>query len=100
MLSNWENKFRDHWPHHYRDVLDKVNSPLGLVVVSDTEAGILGCEKPVVTLEKSFRAPHIFKIKVQDPISNKFLSEKQYEEASLDQAIEDFITMIGSWKQK
>lgn len=100
MLAAWENKFRAHWPHHYRDVLDKINSPLGMVVVNDTINSSFGCERPIVRLERSFKLPTIYKIVVQDPITSKVLQETKYEENQLAKSIEDFVTIIGGWEEK
>ncbi|MDX1920570.1 MAG: hypothetical protein SFU25_07560 [Candidatus Caenarcaniphilales bacterium] len=100
MLANWENKFRAHWPHHYRDVLDKINSPLGMVVVNDTINDSFGCERPIVRLERSFKLPTIYKIIVQDPTTSKILLEKKYQDSQLAESIEEFVNIIGGWEDK
>ncbi len=100
MLSDWENKFREHWPHHYRDVLDKVQSPLGMVVVSDTVNSSYACERPMVTLERSFRKPTTYKIVIRNPLNNSVFEEKAYLEEQVESAVEDFVKIIGGWTEK
>jgi hypothetical protein len=100
MFAVWENKFRKHWPHHYRDVVDKVNSPLGLVVVNDTENNNYPCDRPIVRLERSFKLPTTYKIVVQDPLTSKVLEEKKYLENELEKAVINFVEIIGGWEDQ
>jgi hypothetical protein len=98
-MQDWENKFRKHWPHHYRDVLDKVTSPLGMVVVNDTQTDFYpGCSRPLVRLERSFKQPIVYTIIVQDPGDGKILDEKRFPEADLVNAIRFFVEIIGGWE--
>jgi hypothetical protein len=100
MLSDWENKYRQHWPHHYRDVLDKINSALGMVVVSDTENHNYSCDRPVVRLERSFKLPTTYKMVIQDPLTSRVLEEHKFNENQLEESIEAFVETIGGWGQQ
>ena len=103
MLPEWENKYRAHWPHHYRDVLDKVNSPLGMVAVNDVQnLELFGpdCGKPLVTLEKSFKQPTIFKVVIRDSSTGKLVKENHYPESELKDCLINFLEQIGGWEEK
>ncbi|MDJ0626198.1 MAG: hypothetical protein QNJ31_07530 [Candidatus Caenarcaniphilales bacterium] len=100
MLSDWENKFRQHWPHHYRDVLDKLESPLGIAVVNDTEKSFKNCDRPIVRIEKSFKEPTKYKVIIQDPLNSETLEEKLFDSNELDKSIEYFVEAIGGWEEK
>lgn len=100
MLPDWENKYRKHWPHHYRDVLDKVTSPLGMVVVNDTDTKLFSpCDRPIVRLERSFKTPVVYKIVVQDPLTSKVLQENKFEENQLADSVKTFVEIIGGWEE-
>jgi hypothetical protein len=100
MLSKWENKYREHWPHHYRDVLDKLNSALGMVVVSDTQNPELPGQKPVATLEKSFKEPHQYTIKIQDGVTQENLLKKTFATDEIEKSVEEFVALIGGWQER
>jgi len=98
MLADWENKRRSHWPHHYRDILDKLNSPLGLVAVNDAKTNIyLPYTKLLIQLEKSFREPIIYKVIVKDSETSKILDKKEFADNELEKALRLFIDLIGDW---
>jgi len=98
-LKDWENKYRKHWPHHYRDVMDKIISPLGMVVVNDTETNrYLPCERPMVRFERSFKQPTTYRIIVQNPLDGNTLEDKQFMEDQLDDAVRFFVEIIGGWR--
>lgn len=97
MLSEWENKFRQHWPHHYRDILDKINSPMGMVVVSDLQNEKYKQGEALAILQKSSKSPINYKIILQNPATNKAFEEQIFNESELDQAIESFLQIIGGW---
>lgn len=97
MLTEWEKKYRKHWPHHYRDVLEKVQGPLGMVVVSDTENDNYDCDRPVVRLERSFKQPVAYKVVVQDPLTSRILEERKFSEEQLEDSVLFFVETIGAW---
>lgn len=99
MLADWENKYRKHWPHHYRDVLDKINSPLGTVVVGDMHNSSFEGQ-PVALLEKSFKQPTSYKITVKNSKDGNVFHQKTFAENELSESIEHFIEIIGGWEEQ
>jgi hypothetical protein len=100
MLPDWENKRRQHWPHHYRDILDKLDSPLGLVAVSDAKTNAyLPHDKLLIKLEKSFKEPIVYKVIVQDFQTSETLDKKEFMADELTQALRLFIDLIGDWTE-
>ncbi len=94
MLDDRENDFRQHWPHHYRDILDKINSSLGSVAVND----LANSEYSMAILQKSFKAPITYKIILHK--GSQVFSEQSFAEEELEKAVENFIEIIGGWEKK
>ena len=103
MLSAWEKQYRSHWPHHYRDILDKLESSLPFVLVTDTLTDLYlaqNCPKPMVRLEKTFKKPFQFKIIVENPLDRMELDRFIFGEGEQMEAILKFIQIIGGWEEQ
>ncbi len=100
VFAAWEERFRDHWPHHYRDVLDKMQGDLPFVAVSDSQVTLHGQQNPLVTLEKTFRAPLCYRMRVQDPAGRVTLEERVYELGDLESCVVEFVSVLGGWLDK
>ncbi|MDX1918444.1 MAG: hypothetical protein SFT81_04825 [Candidatus Caenarcaniphilales bacterium] len=100
IFDSWEGKYRQHWPHHYRDILDKLKSVLGMVVVSDTHNLDFSEPNPTMVLQRSFCTPPKYQIIVQGSKPGEKLCEYVYPEEELEKAVLHFSELIGGWGDK
>jgi|GEM_PF-4276864 len=97
MLNDWESKYRKHWPHHYRDILDKLQGPLPVVAVEDLAEHEFTGKTPLAILEKTLNPSDTYKITVQDKINKEILLTEDFPEEKVDEAIKRFLLIIGGW---